>query len=246
MPAGGYSQAITSGPAWAVGKTTNFGDIIGRREFDIQSLTVTRSASSISFALRTLFPGADPTGAQSADIFIDTHTPTALDGWNYAIALGSGYTRDGAAAGLYALTGPSDYKTSNQVWASQGGYGIGGLIQLCSPGNNSCASPAMAWNGVAVEPATLLNASGAATKIGDVSVSRSTPDAAGYFTLTATVTNADMSIFDNFDLLAASADCANDTLWGAVSTVPTPASLSLVGFGLLALAVRRQRRRLVQ
>ncbi|TAK98435.1 MAG: PEP-CTERM sorting domain-containing protein [Rhodospirillaceae bacterium] len=252
---GTYAQTITNGPAWAIGQTANFGDIVGDNNFDIKSLTITRTAASISFSEQTAYNNVDGSGAKYADIFIDTTSPTVPNTWNYAIALGSSLTRDGSVpgmidphgngtqAGLYALTGPSNYLTSDQVWANESGYGIGGLIQPCAGTNNTCTGPAAGYNGTAVAPATLLNPYGNETKIGDVNVVISAGLTAGYYTLTATVTNVtNWSIFNNFDVLAASADCANDALWGQVQTVPVPGGLALLGVGLFGLGGLRRKK----
>ena len=70
-----------------------------------------------------------------------------------------------------------------------------------------------------------------------------------FYDLTVTV-SADQTflndLFDHFDILWGTGDCANDTIWGAVNvaTVPAPSGLALFGFGivgLLGLAHRRRR-----
>jgi hypothetical protein len=250
-----YTQTITSGPAWAMGQTFQFGDIIGDpNKYDAYSLTIDRGPTSISFQLKTKFDGEE-NPARSTDFMISTQNTSTPDGFNYAVVLGSGTiagigagtagTRGTLARGFYALTGgtsttnapSSSVITSRQAWAGNPGYGMGGLIQFCEdvPSDPGICD-ATASNGFAVEPAVLA-ASG--TKIGDVSVTRTT-DGTWYY-LTAVVTGVNMSLFDQFDILVGSADCANDALWGEVQTVPVPGALFLLGFGLLGLGAVRRR-----
>ena len=252
-----YSQTITNGPAWAMGQTFKFGDIIGdANKYDAYSLTIDRGPTSISFQLKTKFDGEE-NPSRSTDFMISTQNTSVPDGFNYAVVLGNGTiagigagtagTRGTLARGFYALDGgtsttnapSSSVITSRQAWANNPGYGIGGLIQFCSevPGDSGVCD-ATGSPGYAVEPAVLA-ASG--TKIGDVSVTRTT-DGTWYY-LTAVVTGVNMSLFDQFDILVGSADCANDALWGQVQTssAPAPGALFLLGFGLLGLGAFRRR-----
>lgn len=256
-----YTQTITSGPSWAVGQTFQFGDIIGDiNKYDAYSLTIDRNdaAGTISFKLKTKFSGSDGSvPSRSTDFMISTQNTSTPDGFNYAIVLGNGTisgigagtagTRGTLARGFYQLTGgtattnapSSSVITSRQAWANNGGYGIGGLIQFCQdvpadPGIcDATDSP-----GFAVEPAVLA-ASG--TKIGDVSVTRTT-DGTWYY-LEAVVSGVNLNLFNQFDVLVGSADCANDALWGEVVTqsAPAPGALFLLGFGLLGLGAFRRR-----
>ncbi|MDX2223388.1 MAG: hypothetical protein SFV21_11605, partial [Rhodospirillaceae bacterium] len=54
----GYSMAVTTGPAWAVGKTYQFGDVIGDPNiYDADSIIIDRVGTTISFTLKTKFGG---------------------------------------------------------------------------------------------------------------------------------------------------------------------------------------------
>lgn len=230
------------------------------------------AAGTISFTLKTTFDGnGGGSGARSADFFISTVNTALPDGWQYAIAIGSnaisgvlGSRGNIAAAGLYQLTNNlaapapgTSYNTSHEVW-NYGGYGMGGLIQFyqdvdTDPGpadSDPGICDATASNGYAVEPAVqvVVGAAGM-TRLNDynVTVTR-TSIGSGWYNLTAMISvgaaNASLlNIFNQFDILASSADCANDALWGQVMTegVPAPGALLVLGLGLLGFGAVRRR-----
>lgn len=242
-------------------------------KYDAESLTIDRNntAGTISFTLKTKFDGnggALP-NARSSDMFISTVNTASPDGWQYAIAIGSNSISGGlgsrgsiAAPGFYQLTSnlaapapSSSYKTSHQVWTNSG-FGMGGLIQFCqdTPSDPGTCD-ATASNGFAIEPAVQVvdptpgSSSDGVTRLSayNVTVTR-TAIGGGWYNLTALISvgaaNASLlNIFNQFDILASSADCANDALWGQVQTesAPAPAALFLLGLGLLGLRTLRRR-----
>ncbi|MCB2108830.1 MAG: PEP-CTERM sorting domain-containing protein [Rhodobacteraceae bacterium] len=235
----GYYDTVTTGEPNAIGKTYRWGDVVGNaNEYDVDTMTIDRDndAGTISFTLKTRFDGTGLAGTKRSDWFIDTNTPLVPDGFNYAIVLGAGTTRGSLAAGFYEVTSA---KTSMQVWSGTGGYGVGGLLQFCSdnpsdPGTcDQSASP-----GFGIAPPTLVESG---NKIGDIALT--TVLSGGWYYVTATVSGVNLNLFNQFDILAHSADCSNDALWGTVVTesVPAPAGLALIGLGLLGMGLLRRR-----
>jgi len=268
-----YTQTISNGPAWAVGKTYQFGDIVGDiGGYDANSLEIVRnnSAGTITFTLKTKFGGTyGGHESRSSDIFISTVNPQTPDGWSYAIVIGNTLSDGGVGSrnlpsvtdlttGFYQLTGASattqasasSYKTSNQVWSGSSGGGIGGLIQFCQdlasdPGpcdavaGGNVPGTSTPNNGTAFEPAVRA-VSG--TLMGSTTVTRTS--SGGWYYLTAVISGVNLNIFNQFDVLASSADCANDALWGSVTTqsAPAPGALLLLGLGVLGLGAVRRRK----
>lgn len=255
-------------PAWADGtsntnKKFRWGDVIGDpANFQLDSVTITKTATSITFTQKTKFDG-EAIGAYTSHMFIDTLTPLIADSFNYAIVLGpdqDAVDSDGAgpdvakprldirpdtnpaagdqrlASGFYAVTA---VKTPADLWTS-GTWG--GLIQFCLDNADPGTCDATASPGTAIAPPVLATAG---TKVGDVSWSRIN-GGDGWYYLSAVVTNVDMSLFNQFDILATVADCANDALWGPTNMedvgVPVPGAVFLLGFGLLGLGAVRRRK----
>jgi hypothetical protein len=241
----GYYDTPTVGPAWATGKSFRWGDVIGNpAHFELESLRIIKTADSISFIQKTKFDGAE-SGAYTSHMFIDTLTPLLPDTFNLALVLGTDQAggsglnlRSGgmAVSGLYQV---GTYKEPADIWSS-GGWG--GLIQFCKDvASDPGTCDATDSTGFSLEPPVLL-ATG--TKIGEVAWTR-TNGGDGWYYLKAVVTGVDMNLFNQFDILATVADCANDALWGTVTTTttsaPAPGAVFLLGLGLIGIGFVRRR-----
>ncbi len=202
--------------------------------FDTKQISVNRddAAHTITFTLRTMFNGND-LGARYADLFFDTSSPNALDGFGYAVALG-GQTK---AAGVY---GVDAYATSNDVWSGRSGYVYGGYSQLKTDATGfdplmAVANPVRVTQGALLDGFNVVLTSAAA---GD-----------GYWDVAVAITTAgSLALFDAIDLFWATGDCGNDVIWGTALTspdagIPAPDAFLIFAAGLgflLLLAARRR------
>ncbi|MGE3333405.1 MAG: hypothetical protein AB7I36_07170 [Rhodospirillaceae bacterium] len=230
---GGYSTANFANRG-AGGR--HWGDEIAdpAHRFDTTQITVDRNdaAHTMQITLRTRFNGSD-LGAHYADIFIDTATPDTVDSFGYSIALGY----QSMSPGLYT-NGSSQF--SNDIWSGTSNI-YGGAAQLKT--GEAGFDPAMA-----LTPSVRLT--GGSQLAGYAVSTTQTSLGGGLFDLTVEIASADLSLFDAFDLFWATADCANDVIWGSFVTasgtpsetpVPAPASFALLLAGLAGLASFRPR-----
>lgn len=225
-----------------------WGDSIGNG-FDTETITLDRDLanSTLSITFRTDFDGTK-SGADYADIFIDTNTPEAPDSFNYAISLGdqmsgggignpaSGGNNGGVAAGVYEV---GTYKTANDVWGNSGSI-YGGYLQFNDQADGFDPN-------FELEGATVLTSG---NLLGGMLVSiTQTAVSGGGFDLHVMIDGSANSalfntIFDNFDILWGTGDCSNDAIWGMVNfqtnDVPAPGALALLGLGMLGLVLRRR------
>ena len=207
------------------------GDVIGSG-FDTSKVDITASSATNTITLKfyTQFDGDELT-AKYADVFLQ---PSNADGspssWGFGLSLG--YQSKGP--GLYDLDGPSDYKTSQQIWTSKTDYTYGGLY----------VKPE---GGTAVVPTRIIGGD----KLCDWKVVVDKDHVSGNnYTLTITLTADDADTFKQLggsqylDLLWGTGDCANDTIYAQYQTppvkTPEPASIVLFAGGLLALRRRRK------
>jgi MYXO-CTERM domain-containing protein len=134
------------------------------------------------------------------------------------------------------------FQTPADLWT---GGTWGGLIQFCKDTSDAGPCDATDSDGFALAPPTIATG-GTAVSGAVVTWSRAVLSGtwAGWTDLTATITGlSDYSMFDHFDILASSADCSNDALWGEVTTTgaPAPGALFILGLGLLGLGAFRRR-----
>jgi hypothetical protein len=221
------------------GSAPTTGDFLGDG-FDTEKLVVIESPGQIEFKYFTSFDGND-VGAHYADIFLaPTNDLTSAPGaWAFGISLGSaGDNFQGAeAAGLYSISSPADYKTSQQIWGPMGtGWVYGG--GYIAPDGSSNLSPTQVTGGSAMAGwvvSSSVGASGEAAYPYIVDVILTAPSLAAYGAVFNT---------PDLDIFWGTGDCSNDALFAPLDApVPEPLTLAIFGAGVAgAVAIRRRRK----
>jgi hypothetical protein len=211
---------------------TNKGDVIGTG-FNTDHVAISESGNSITFKFYTQFDGDELT-AHYADLFI---TPNNADGapssWGFGVALGFQQAYGGKAAGLYDLSGATDYQTSKDIWMGKSSYTYGG--KYVTPLDANELIPTRVTGGILQSDWT-------------VAVAKTNVGGAYPYELSITLTAANSAVFSlldgkNLDLLWGTGDCGNDTIFGEYNRpvkTPEPASIALLAGGLVALRRRRK------
>lgn len=210
----------------------SIGDVVGSG-FDTSKVVISESDNSITLKFYTQFNGNELT-AHYADLFI---TPSNADGspasWGFGVSLGYQSTYGGHAAGLYALDGASDFKTSQDIWKGKTDYTYGG--RYVTPLDTKELVPVRVTGGTLESDWS-------------VAVNRTNVGGAYPYEISITLTAANAAAFalldaQYLDLLWGTGDCANDTIFGQYARpvkTPEPATIALLGGGLLLLRRRRK------
>jgi hypothetical protein len=221
------------------GTAPTTGDFLGDG-FDTEKLTVIRSPGQIEFQYTTSFDGNDAS-ARYADIFLAPtdnlmHAPGT---WGLGIALGNlaDDFQGAVAAGLYSITGPADYQTSQDIWGPKGtGWVYGG--GYVAPDSTENLSPTRVTGGTQLAGWNVIS---------EVHASGET----AYPYIVDVLLSAPISTFDSLfntpdlDIFWGTGDCSNDALFAALDApakVPEPLTLSIFVAGLTgAVAMRRRK-----
>lgn len=209
------------------------GDVIGSN-FDASRIVVTEAggahgALNLTFQISTQFSGTDCFGstcAYNADLFLRTPSKGYSSApFNYAVALGGQAPNGGyAAPGLYAV---SSFETSQDLWASRGGFIYGGEYV---PHDDSAASelaPTVLTGGFKLADATYVQTGGPDNYTDTILLTATGPEA--------------QALRNGFDVFWGTGDCANDSIFGSVAPVPEPATLAILGMSVVTLTAMRTR-----
>ncbi len=245
-----YNDGSSPGPTDYYGNSAVGSTSIGAN-FETSSLayTTTLLASgnySVNLQYTTLFSGSETLNGQQIyypDIFLRTpDSGYSTAPFDYAISLGDETKNGGLAAGFYAISGASNYLTSQQVWSSRSGFTYGGQYT-----NTAAYQPGAA--GYVGYNAPVVLTSG--KKLGAAAIT--TGQAGSAYTLSAkiTLTAAEAAGFiDGADIFWGTGDCANGSFLadftaggggGPTGVVPEPAALLLVGVGIGCIGLIRRK-----
>lgn len=228
---------------------------VGGSDFEAFGIDWERGSNTFTLHLYTNFSKNEDDFYRSADIAINFG-----NGYDYAIVLnphGSGALGDWNSYGINSvgLYESVAWQTSADIFGSRG-YGHSGSYRDCavyanSSSSNTCGS---GYNGSGEEINTLIYdgdlVDGVSTTVNQVTLYSGSPSSSNpKYRIDVTLSGTSVAnLFDQgFELLWGNATCGNDTIHGFVpgggQQVPEPATLSVLGLGLLGMGLARRRRK---
>jgi hypothetical protein len=226
-----YSSGSGGGPAgYDVAGSAGIGTGFGTSGLVETGTVLAGGGYSIDLTYTTQFSGTESVGGQPvsyADVFLRSgNAGFSSSPFGLAISLGDQAANGGLAAGLYSV---SSAATSQQLWGQRSGYVYGGQY---SAGAGQAGYDA---DTVLTGGTKLSGASYTSTLLadGDFSVD-----------IRTVLHGAQATAFEDlgFDAFWGTADCANGAFMASVAAVPEPATIAVLGAGLLGLCFMRRSR----